>query len=186
MVGDIAILAIFPLVMFFGTGILTKEDFNNFLWTVIMLAMGGIALGRAVSSSGLLNEIALSIRDHIGGLSLYQVLIVFSILILIATTFISHTVGALVILPIVLEVGKHLEDPHPQLLVLACGFMTSVGMGLPVSSFPNMNAVCIENDAGKCYLSTVDFMRVGLPSSVVVWGVCMTIGYGLMLTLGLK
>ncbi len=43
--------------MFFGTGILSKEDFNNFLHTVLFLAMGGIALGKAVTSSGLLESL---------------------------------------------------------------------------------------------------------------------------------
>ncbi|CAG8810558.1 16024_t:CDS:2, partial [Racocetra persica] len=42
--GDMGVIAVVPLILFFGTGILTKEDFNNFLWTVIILAMGGIAL----------------------------------------------------------------------------------------------------------------------------------------------
>ncbi|MCO5567918.1 hypothetical protein L7F22_021614 [Adiantum nelumboides] len=53
-VGDMGVIAILPMILFFGTGILTKEDFNNFLWTIVFLAMGGIALGKAVTSSGLL------------------------------------------------------------------------------------------------------------------------------------
>ncbi|KAH8601709.1 SPX domain-containing protein [Bisporella sp. PMI_857] len=34
--GEMGIVAIIPIVLFFGTGILTKEDFNNFLWTIII------------------------------------------------------------------------------------------------------------------------------------------------------
>lgn len=33
--GDMGVIAIVPMVLFFGTGILTKEDFNNFLWTIV-------------------------------------------------------------------------------------------------------------------------------------------------------
>ena len=29
-----------------------QDDFNGFLWNVVMLAMGGLALGEAVTSSG--------------------------------------------------------------------------------------------------------------------------------------
>ncbi|OBT53999.1 hypothetical protein VE04_05452 [Pseudogymnoascus sp. 24MN13] len=61
--GDMGVVAIIPLVLFFGTGILTKEDFNNFLWTIIILAAGGLGLGKAVNSSGLLHTIAASITD---------------------------------------------------------------------------------------------------------------------------
>ena len=34
-----------------------QDDFNSFLWNVVMLAMGGSALGEAVKSSGLLLSI---------------------------------------------------------------------------------------------------------------------------------
>jgi phosphate transporter len=43
-VGDMGVIAILPMVLFFGAGILTKDDFNNFLWTLILLAMGGHSL----------------------------------------------------------------------------------------------------------------------------------------------
>lgn len=56
--GEMGVLAIFPLVAFFGFGVLNKDDFNGFLWNVVMLAMGGLALGEAVQSSGLLLEIS--------------------------------------------------------------------------------------------------------------------------------
>src|ERR1700761_563271 len=80
--GDMGVIAIIPLVVFFGTGILTKEDFNNFLWTIIILAAGGLSLGKAVSSSGLLHTIAKAITDRVSDLSIYGVLVVFAALIL--------------------------------------------------------------------------------------------------------
>lgn len=70
-----------------------------------MLAMGGSALGEAVKSSGLLSAIAHGIQDLIVGCGTWQVLAIFCALVLVATTFISHTVGAMVILPIVQAVG---------------------------------------------------------------------------------
>jgi phosphate transporter len=140
--GDMGVVAIIPIVMFFGTGILTKEDFNNFLWTIIILAAGGLALGKAVSSSGLLHTIARSITEHVQGLSLYGVLIVFCTLILVVATFISHTVAALIVLPLVQQVGQNMDDPHPNLLVMASVLMCSAAMGLPTSGFPNMSEFC--------------------------------------------
>lgn len=119
MLGDMGIIAIIPLVAFFGTGLLTKDDFNHFLWTVIMLAMGGTVLGKAVESSGLLRTIATSIQQMVTGFSTFEVLIVFSLLVVVIATFISHTVAALIILPIVAEVGAEMTDPHPRLLVMA-------------------------------------------------------------------
>ncbi|KAJ2826042.1 low-affinity phosphate transporter, partial [Coemansia erecta] len=183
--GDMGIVAIIPLVLLFGfPKVLGKEDFNNFLWTVVMLAMGGIALGRAVDSSGLLHELAGRIERVVDGLPVFSVLCVFCALILVVCTFISHTVGSLIILPIVSEVGERLPEPHGRLLVMGTALMASGAMGLPVSGFPNMNAIMLEDTLGNPYLTTIDFFKAGVPASFVAYGVIITIGYAVMSLLG--
>ncbi|KAI9013901.1 SPX domain-containing protein [Phycomyces nitens] len=183
--GDMGIIAILPLLAFFGTGLLTKDDFNNFLWNVIMLAMGGIALGKAVESSGLLQAIAVQIESIVVDMNAFQVLFTFSCLVLVIATFISHTVAALIVLPIVAEVGARMDDPRPSMLVMGTAFMCSAAMGLPVSGFPNMNAIAQENELGQPYLTTKDFVRNGIPSSVFAMICVTTIGYLLMTIVGL-
>jgi hypothetical protein len=37
-IGNQGIVAMLPLIAFFGSGILDKDDFNSFLWHVVMLA----------------------------------------------------------------------------------------------------------------------------------------------------
>mmetsp|Transcript_31205 Transcript_31205/g.69392 ORF Transcript_31205/g.69392 Transcript_31205/m.69392 type:complete len:781 (-) Transcript_31205:655-2997(-) len=180
-VGEMGVVAVLPLAAFFGFGVLSKDDFNGFLWNVVMLAMGGLGLGEAVKSSGLLQSIAEAIQDLVEGMDLTQVMLVFCLMVLIATTFISHTVGAMVILPIVQSVGEQMVDPHPKLLVMATALMCSGAMGLPVSGFPNMNAVALEDPAGVNYVNTLDFIKVGVPSSVLAYGVIVSVGYALML-----
>lgn len=137
--GDMGVVAIIPIIAFFGTGILTKEDFNNFLWTIIILAAGGLALGKAVNSSGLLHTLAEAITSRVEDLSLYGVLCVFAALIGVVATFISHTVAALIVLPLVQQVGENMAEPHPNLLVMGSVLMASAAMGLPTSGFPNMS-----------------------------------------------
>eukprot|EP00955_Chlamydomonas_euryale_P013292 143180-Chlamydomonas_euryale.AAC.1 len=56
--------------------------------------MGGLALGEAVKSSGLLQSIANAITALTDGMDIYEVLLIFCLLVLICTTFISHTVRA--------------------------------------------------------------------------------------------
>lgn len=43
--GEMGVIAVVPLVAFFGFDVLNKDDFNSFLWNVVMLAMGGLSLG---------------------------------------------------------------------------------------------------------------------------------------------
>ncbi|KAI9804721.1 MAG: hypothetical protein M1825_001089 [Sarcosagium campestre] len=184
--GDMGVVAIIPLVLFFGTGILTKEDFNNFLWTIIILAAGGLSLGKAVNSSGLLHTIAGAITDKVEGMSLYGLLVVFSAMILVVATFISHTVAALIILPLVQQVGSGMDEPHPNLLVMGSALMCSAAMGLPTSGFPNMTAIMMEDpQTGQRYLRVSHFISRGIISSVLTLLVVISLGYGLMRAVGL-
>ncbi|KAI8644914.1 SPX domain-containing protein [Parasitella parasitica] len=182
--GDTGIIATIPLFVFFGTGILGKDDLHAFLWSVIVLAQGGLALGIAVTSSGLLEDIALHIKDGVKDLEPIAILAIFSFLILVFSTFVSHTVAALIIVPIVQQVGQSLPVPHPNLLVMGAGLACCAGMGLPVSGYPNMSAVMMEDQTGKPYLKTKDFLIVGVPTSVIVTLLIFTIGYGVMVGVG--
>ncbi|KAJ1911940.1 low-affinity phosphate transporter, partial [Tieghemiomyces parasiticus] len=184
-VGHMGVIAILPLLVLFGTGLLTKEDFNNFLWTTIMLAMGGIALGRAVQSSGLLHTVAILIQGGIDGYSLFSIYVIFCGLMLLVATFISHTVGASIILPVVNGVGLTLPSGHARLLVFGSTLMCSGAMGLPVSGFPNMTAIMMEDETGKPYVTTKDFLVAGVPSSILAFMVVATVGYGLCTAFGL-
>jgi phosphate transporter len=183
--GDMGVIAILPIAAFFGTGILTKEDFNNFLWTIIILAAGGLALGKAVTSSGLLTTLALGITSRVAHLGLYGLTCTFAALIGVVATFISHTVAALIILPLVREVGAGLPDPHPNLLVMASVLMASAAMGLPTSGFPNMTAIMMEDpQTGRRYLQVRHFLTRGVPSSLLAYAVVVTVGYGAMRVVG--
>lgn len=182
--GSMGVLAIFPLVIFFGLGYLSKDDFNSFLWNVVMMAMGGMALGYAIKSSGLLYWIATNTYNSIQGLSLWNVLFLFSTFVLIITTFISHSIGAMILLPIVQGVGQQMTPPRPQILTFIVTLICSAGMGLPVSGFPNMVAISQRNPDGKDYINTKDFCIIGIPCSIIVYLCIVSIGYGIMLPLG--
>ncbi|CEI62989.1 unnamed protein product [Fusarium venenatum] len=183
--GDMGVIAIIPIVLFFGIGLLTKEDFNNFPWTIIILAAGGLSLGKAVRSSGLLHTLAEIVSEKVEGMSLYGVLVVFSTLILVIATFISHTVAALIFLPLVFDVGVAMEQPHPNLLVMGGVLMCSAAMGLPTSGFPNMTAIMKEDPFGQRYLQVKHFISRGVPSSLITLVVVVTLGYGIMQVAGL-
>ncbi|SPO05617.1 related to multidrug resistance protein [Cephalotrichum gorgonifer] len=183
--GDMGVIAVIPMALFFGIGILTKEDFNNFPWTIIILAAGGLSLGKAVDSSGLLHTVGGMVTARLEGMSLYGILVTFSALILVIATFISHTVAALIILPLLSSVGKGMETPSPNILVMAGVLMCSAAMGLPTSGFPNMTAIMKEDAAGRRYLNVNHFISRGVPSSILTLIVSVTIGYVVMLVAGL-
>lgn len=61
-----------------------QDDFEQFAWTIVFLAMGGIALGNGVMSSGLLAVLDGIIRTLIHGLSLYTVVVILSLIVLVS------------------------------------------------------------------------------------------------------
>ncbi|KAI0319073.1 SPX domain-containing protein [Amylostereum chailletii] len=212
-VGDMGIIAIIPIIAFFGTGVLKKDDFEQFLWTVVFLAMGGIALGKGVTSSGLLEKLDVVIRDLVEGLSPYTIVLVLSVVVLVISTFISHTIASVLLVPIAKEVGSNLPGNQANLLIFITGLICSAGMGMPVSGFPNQTACVLfsshfipspsqawpltifvlpallsatqEDEMGQLYLSNVDFLKNGVPASAIATLVVATLGYVLMKLVGI-
>lgn len=181
--GESGIITCIPIVLFFGTGLLKVDDLNNYPWSIVMLAMGGIALGKAVTSSGLLKTIALALQKRIMHYDAIVVLIIFGALILVVATFVSHTVSALIIIPLVKEVGDSLPKPHPLMLIMGVALIASGAMGLPTSGFPNVTAIGMRDEVGKPYLTVNLFITRGVPASIIVYVCIITIGYGIMSSL---
>ncbi|KAI0706485.1 Sodium/sulfate symporter [Earliella scabrosa] len=185
-IGDMGVIAIIPIVAFFSTGVLKKDDFEQFLWTVVFIAMGGIALGNGVTNSGLLEVLGEGIRELISGMELYPVVLLLSAIVLVISTFISHTIASVLLVPIAKEVGQNMPGgDKSNLLIFITGLICSAGMGMPVSGFPNQTAATQEDEMGQLYLSNVDFLKNGVPASIIATIVVATVGYLLMKAIGL-
>jgi phosphate transporter len=103
----------------------------------------------------------------------------------VVSTFISHTIASVLLVPIAKELGKSLPGNHGTLLIFITGLICSAGMGMPVSGFPNQTAyvtcrlsirVCLliilqsaaqEDELGQLYLSNIDFLKNGVPASII-------------------
>lgn len=183
--GDMGMISVLSMFAFYAPGILSGEDFNNYPWTIVILAMGGLALGKAVSVSGLLTVLASGIQSKLMDADLFTVLAVFGSLVLVMATFVSHTVAALITVPLVAEIGRSLPDPHPNLLVMATAMLCSCAMGLPTSGFPNVTAIGLTDSVGKKYLNVSTFILIGVPVSLCCGLIVITLGYLIMKLLNL-
>ncbi|CCH60398.1 hypothetical protein TBLA_0C06010 [Henningerozyma blattae CBS 6284] len=174
-------IAVLPIVLFFGTGLLTSHDLNTFPWSTVILAMGSVALGDAVSSSGLLKTIATSLQKRIEHDSVMAILCIFGVLMLVVGTFVSHTVSAIILIPLVQEIGDSLPDPKASpVLVFGCALLASCGMALPSSGFPNVTAISMIDKKGRRYLTMGEFLSRGVPTSLAGFVLVITVGYGIM------
>jgi phosphate transporter len=95
------------------------------------------------------------------------------------------------LVPIAKAVGGNLPGNQANLLIFITGLVCSTGMGMPVSGFPNQTA-CVpyfysresnlfairatqEDEMGQLYLTNVDFLKNGIPASVIAALVCVTL-----------
>ncbi|CAI5757817.1 unnamed protein product [Candida verbasci] len=182
--GESGIISVIPFVLFFGSGLLKVDDLNMYPWNIVLLASGGIALGKALTASELLKTVAESLEKKIMDYGAFLIMFIFGALVLVISTFISHTVAALIIVPLILEVGQSL-GAHTNLLIMGVALGCSSGMGLPSSGFPNMTAVGLRDPVGKPYITVNTLMTRGIPASIITFLVIVTVGYGIMSSLGL-
>ena len=136
---------------------------------------GGLSLGNAVKSSGLLALIAGGISGALRGQSLFVISLAFNAFVGILANFISSTVAAIILLPIIAQVGSQTceiqpdgsEVCHARMLVVGATLMCSGAMGLPVSSFPNANSMSARTKDNAPFLATSDYVKTGFPMAVV-------------------
>jgi len=151
---------------------------------VLILMGGGLALGNAVKSSGLLTLIATGISHVLQGQSLFVVALAFNAFAGLLANFISSTVSAIIMLPVIAEVG--LGIGHPRALVVGATIMCSGAMGLQVSSFPNANSMAARKSAesAESFLHNGDFVRTGFPMALFMLVLMQTVGFAFFYVLG--
>nr|CCC95690.1 unnamed protein product [Trypanosoma congolense IL3000] len=165
--GDTGVVALIPIVVFFGIGILAKEDFNTLSWHLMFLLAGGNMLGLCARDSKMLDIIAASLHDSLVKQPPYLTLVLLILVVGIVTTFVSHTVAAMILLPMILKIGLVLPKEEgffavsPFTLVFLSTLMCSGAMAFPISSFPNVNSLLAEDSLGRPYLKAKDFLFCG-------------------------
>lgn len=165
--GDTGVVALIPIVVFFGTGILAKEDFNTLSWHLMFLLAGGNMLGLCAHDSRMLDILVSSMQDTLTAQPPYLTLVLIVLLVTVVTTFVSHTVASMILLPVIAKIGFLLPKQEgffqvsPATLVMLSALMCSGAMAFPISSFPNVNSLLAEDSSGRPYLRAKDFLFCG-------------------------
>jgi phosphate transporter len=190
--GDTGIIALIPIVVFFGIGILKKEDFNTLPWHLMFLLAGGNMLGACAHDSRMLDLVARGMRDTLTSQPAYVTIVSIIAMVAIITTFVSHTVASMILLPVIAKIGAFLPTAatappsafswtvSPEGLVFLSVLMCSGAMAFPISSFPNVNSLLAEDASGVPYLTAKNFLSVGsivtlfFFTSLITWMVPFT------------
>lgn len=175
-VGDLfqhpGIIALIPPIAFFSTGVLDKEDLKGLDWNVLILMGGGLSLGNAINSTGL-DQWIVGLIPH-ETISMILVVLAFSAVAVILSTFMSNTATAALMGPITVVIGMDLNSTVSLMasIALAC----SLAMALPVSTPPNAIAY------GTDKIDVKDMIKYGTAISVVgVTLIIIIFGFGLFI-----
>ncbi len=161
------VVSFVPIIGFTLFGILDADDICKIRWDVIILIIGGLSLGLAVSRTGLDMWIANLISTD--GLSILWIMFIFSYLVVVISNFMSNTAATNIMLPIVIAIAVTISQESSYMAVIAVALSASFAMSLAVSTPPNAIIYSSKKVQSK------DFLILGIitallgPSIVIGW-----------------
>ncbi len=161
------VVSLIPIIGFTLFGIIDADDITKIRWDVIILIIGGLSLGLAVSKTGL--DIAIATLIPTDGMSALWLMLIFSYIVVVISNFMSNTAATNIMLPIVIAVATTISASATVMVAVAVALSASFAMSLPVSTPPN--AIVYSSNKVK----SKDFLILGI--SVAILGPLVTVGW---------
>jgi sodium-dependent dicarboxylate transporter 2/3/5 len=171
------VVALLPVAVFAGIGVLTRRDLEEINWAVLWMVAGGFALGVALNETGLAANLINSIPFNTW--PVLAVLIGSGVICYTLSNFISNTATAALLVPILAVVGKSMTAELAPIGGVAClligiAIAASMAMVLPISTPPNALA------HGTGMIEQKYMAKSGLIMGIVG----LVLGYGMLILLG--
>lgn len=163
-----------PVLLTFYGIFPTAEALMPFADPVVYLLMGGLILAEAFRKHGVDRRLAFYIVTKFGG-EIHKILLSFMLVAAMLSMWISNTATVALLIPVVLGIASRAGEEKGKLSVL---FLLGIGVGSAIGGMATVtgsapNAVASALLAGVTTWSFVDWMKVGLPTSlallVVAW-----------------
>jgi di/tricarboxylate transporter len=159
----ISIAALLGVCVLVVAGTVTmSEAYESIDWKIVFLLAGALSLGRAMSNSGLDNDLATLLTGSISAWGPYALIAVLYLVTNLLTEVMSNNATAALLAPVALAAATQIGiDPMPLLVTVAiaasASFMTPVGY--------QTNAMVYS--AGRYKFR--DFTRIGAPLALIFW-----------------
>jgi sodium-dependent dicarboxylate transporter 2/3/5 len=148
-------VSLLPIMLLTLLGIVSGNDVRKLPWDTLMLVAGGLSLGLAIQETGLAEHYVQLLNNY--DLNLYALMIVFSLLTIILSNFMSNTATTTILIPIAII----LVSSNQVILPLVIGLSASAALFLPISTPPN----AIAFSTGK--LEQKDFRFGGIVAGII-------------------
>ena len=159
-----AVVALFPVITFTATGMLSAKEFNRIEWNILFIIAGGLSLGQGMNLSGLDNVLLgfLPVESE------WIVLIIF-MATLVLGTFMSNTTTAILFIPVAISLAQVMDHIQMEAMAMGLAVMAASSMALPISTPPNAIAYATNE------LTVKDFAING--SVISICSMFITYGY---------
>ncbi|MDO9016404.1 MAG: DASS family sodium-coupled anion symporter [Deltaproteobacteria bacterium] len=158
-----AAVALLAAAALTALGLLGREDLDHLDWNILILMWGGLSLGQAMQSTGLLAHVGALPIAHLGGFSQAAVI---ALLTVSLGTFMSNTATANLMVPVAMGLAPERAAELAVVTAYACSF----GVALPVSTPSNAMVFA----SGRVPLR--DMIKAGLVMQFVALGLLL-LGY---------
>jgi len=178
-IGHSACLSLGVVVIVFGSGFMTKEEFNNLDWDILALVGGTNVMAFLVRETGM----GMKLSDQLVELKFveqtpYELLLLIALVGTVCTSGLcGHTITGVLLIPLVVAVGIKLHAAEETTILLAMAI--PCGMHFAHSSFDNVLAQDSSRTLGRksAELRAKDFRMGGLPVSASAVVLISTLGY---------
>jgi sodium-dependent dicarboxylate transporter 2/3/5 len=128
---SVSAVSAIPIVVLTLTGIITVDDVKSLSWDVLILIAGGMSLGVALESNGVLEHYTIQMQTiHLNPILL---LFIFAFISMILSNVMSNAAACVVLIPLGIALIPSYETP----LAISIALASSAGLFLPVSTPPN-------------------------------------------------
>ena len=127
-----AAISAIPIVALTVSGILTKDDIKKLPWDTLFLIAGGLSLGEAIESTGILNHYA----NHLRELNISPVfyLLILCYMAMIFSNVASNIAACMLLIPL----GMSLLPEYKAEVAISVAMSSSACVFLPISTPPNL------------------------------------------------
>jgi len=178
-IGHSASISLCVVVVVFGSGFMTRDEFCQLDWDILFLVGGSNIMVYMVHKTGLGNELSTRlVSSHLMDSLPYQGMVL--LLVCAATlcsTFLSHNITGVLLMPIVIAVGVKVRAAETTAILIAVA--VHCGMGLASSSFDNILAQATSETLGRrgARLKKWDWCAIGGVTSLVAALLLVALGY---------
>ncbi|MEQ9409468.1 MAG: DASS family sodium-coupled anion symporter [Fuerstiella sp.] len=157
------VISFVPICVLTAVGVLDASDIRSIQWDVLLLIAGGLALGVAVTDTGLANWLMQQLPLNQLGVAGLALMLTFTTAIL--SNLMSNTAATNILVPIAIAASVGYE----QQAVVSLALGASAAMCLPISTPPNAIAY------GTGRLKARDLLQVGVfigllaPIALTAW-----------------